>query len=189
MSRLIRFPGLLAVAALMSGCAAPRFETIHRYEPPLSVEAQACLKNCEAALHVCREECQAAWKACADRVEPEVEEHHTKALKDYAADLRLYRRDLDQYQWDLWLGWGHGYSGVWYSPWPYHGWPGYYPGYSPPPPAPGDPPTREAVRDSLRKSRCQDDCSCQPKYDACFTGCGGRVVTETRCIANCPAGQ
>jgi hypothetical protein len=173
----------------MAGCATPRYETITRYESPVGAAGQACVKGCEAALDTCRTQCQAAWQACTERVEPQVDERYAQALEKYAEELRRYRLDLDRYQWDLWVGWGHGYSGLWYSPWPYHPWPGYHPGYYPPPIEPGDPPTKASVRDGLRRSQCQDDCGCQTKHDACFEGCGGRVVTEPRCVANCPGGK
>ena len=181
----IRILAPAAVATFLAGCATPRYETTFRYEPPASAEAQACIKGCEAALNTCRTDCQATWQACTERVEPQVDEHYAKALKEYADDLRYYSRVLEHYQWDVWMDWNFGYRGVWYSPWPYRPWPSY----TPVPIAPGDPPSKEAVRDSLRKSQCKDDCGCQPKYDACFQGCGGKVVTETRCVADCPPGK
>lgn len=180
----IRLLVLAAAAACVAGCATPRYETVQSYESPASPEGQVCVKGCEAALDACRAECRATWQACAEGLEPQVDEGYARALKHYAEELRLYRHDLDHYQWDLWLGWGHGYSGFWYSPWPYHGWPGFYPGHYPSPP--GDPPTKEAVRASLLKSQCRDDCGCQSGYDACFVGCGGKVETRTRCVADCP---
>jgi hypothetical protein len=34
---------------------------------------------------------------------------------------------------------------------------------------------------------CSDETSrCDEQYRACFQACGGRVIAETRCIANCP---
>jgi hypothetical protein len=189
MSALPRAFLLIAALALLAGCATPRYETIHRYEPPAGGQGQACLKGCEDSLNSCRAECKAAWQACTQGVEAQVDERYAQALKAYAQDLRQYRRELEQYQWDLWLDWGNGYDGLWYSPWPYRPWPGYYPAYFPPSNPPGDPPTREGVRAALQDSHCRDDCGCLAKHDACFERCGGRVVTETRCVANCPAGK
>ncbi len=189
MFRSLHLLALAAVVSVLAGCATPRYETTYRYEPPTGVEAQSCIKGCEATLNTCRADCQAAWQSCTERIEPQVDERYAQALKAYADELRLYRLALDRYEWDMWVGWGHGHSGLWYSPWPYHPWSGHWPGYFPYPGPPEDPPTREAVRTKLRKAQCQDDCGCQVKYDACFQGCGGRVVTETRCVANCPAGK
>lgn len=185
MARVTFFLVLAAALVMVGGCATPRYETTYRYEPPASVESLACLKGCEATLNTCRTDCQTAWQACTERVEPLVDEQYAKALKEYADDLRYYSRMLERYQWDVWMDWDFAYRGLWYSPWPYRPWPGY----AHLPIAPGDPPTKEAVRDHLRKGQCKDDCACQPKYDTCFQGCGGKVVTETRCVANCPAGK
>lgn len=185
---MFRFLFLLALAALVSAltaCATPRYEATSRYEPPVGAEGLACIRSCEATLSACRSDCQAAWQACTARVEPQVEEGYARALKAYADELRRYRLALDRYAWDMWLGWGHGYGGLGYSPWSYYPWPGYFPAPAPPP----QPPTRETVRANLHQAQCQDDCGCQAKYDACYQGCGGRVVSETRCVANCPAGK
>jgi len=185
MYRSLRLLLMTGATLLLAACATPRYETVTRYEPPADAAGAACLRGCQAALDACRGDCQAAWQACAAGLEPQVDERYAQALKAYADELRLYRRELDRYEWDVWLGWGHGYSGLWYSPWSYYPWPGNIPS----PVSPGDPPTKEAVRDSLRKGQCKDDCGCQPRYEACYQGCGGRVVTETRCVANCPAGK
>jgi hypothetical protein len=157
------------LVALLAGCTTPRYETVRHYEPPAGAAGQACVAGCRA-------DCQAAWQACTARVEPQVEGRFVHDLDAYAADLRRYRRDLDQLQWDLWLGWGRGYGGLWYSSWPYHPWPPY--AMAPLPP--GDPPSRESVRAQLYQVQCRDDCGCQTKYDACYTGCGGTLRLETR---------
>lgn len=180
----------LAVGVVLAGCATPRYETITHHIPPSGSEGLACLKGCEDRMTACRSDCEVAWQGCTARLEPQVDDAYARALKDYAAELRLYSHELNQAQWNLWLGWGHysddSYRGLWYSPWPYHGWPGYWYPSSPPP---GDPPSRDEVRTSLQKAHCKDDCGCQSAYDACFQGCGGRLLQETRCVANCPAGK
>lgn len=183
MSRSARFLAVIVLA--LAGCATPRYETVRSLEPPAGEEGRVCARACEASLAACQKDCQVAWQACADRVEPQVEGRFAQALKAYAQDLRRYRRDLDWYEWDMWLGWNHGPGGFWYSPWPYHPWPRAHFWIDPP----GDPPTREEVRAGLLKAQCQDDCGCLTRHEACFLGCGGKVVSETRCVANCPAGK
>jgi len=180
MVKSIRSVVLLAIAAVLAACATPRYETTYRHEPPVGAEGAACAQRCEAALDTCRTDCRAAWQACTAGVEPQVDERYAQALREYAEDLRSYRRMLEQYQWDVWTDWDYGYRGMWYSPWRVH---------VPLPMPPGDPPTREAVRDGLRNSRCKDDCGCLVRYDACFEACGGKVVSETHCVANCPPGK
>ena len=177
---------ILAVAAVaLAGCATPRFQASYRYEPPMGVEGQTCVKGCDQALVVCRADCQSAWKSCTAQVEAQVEERYAQALEAYAADLSRYHRELELYEWNLWLGWGQGYGGLWYAPWSYRPWLGYYP--RPDPPA--EQPSRESVRAGLHKAQCNDDCGCQLKYDDCYLGCGGRMIPETRCVADCPAKQ
>lgn len=174
---------LLAFVALIAGCATPRHETIQRLEAPADAEGQACVGRCDLELTACRERCRAAWQACAEQVEPRVDERFSRALQAYSEDLRRYRRELDWYEWDMWFGWNHGPGGFWASSWPYHApWPRARFWIEPP----GEPPTRESVRAGLLKESCQDDCGCQPRHEACFLACGGRVLRETRCVADCP---
>ena len=172
----------LAMGLGVMGCATPRYET------PASQQGQACVANCTALRDTCRADCKEAWERCTATREPQVETRYTQALEDYADALRRYRLELDRYEWELWLGWHHGHSGFWYTPWadPWYHYP--WPGYFPPATPPADPPTRESVRAELHKKQCQDDCGCESRFDHCFMECGGNRVTETRCIANCPKG-
>ncbi len=174
---------LLTGALLIQGCATPRYVTETRYEVPESGEGQACIATCKVTQDACRSECEAAWKACVDQVEPQVDGAYGQALEAYAHDLKDYRLSLERVHWNAWMDWGWG--GWRASPWAPYPWPAYVPL----PISPGDPPTKDAVRDGLIKTQCKDDCGCQPKYDDCFKVCGGRVVTETRCVANCPDGR
>lgn len=179
---------LALVAFAVVGCATPRYQTVLRYEPPADVAGQVCLKGCEQVQTRCSTDCQANWQACTARVEPQVEARYAQALDQYAQDLRHYQRQLDRYEWDLWLSWGHGQNGgmwnsPWHSLWLYPPWPVY--AFNPDPPDPQ--PTRENAREALYREKCQVDCGCQTSYDDCFLGCGGRKIPETRCLANCPA--
>lgn len=158
----------------LAGCAAPRYQTVSRLEPPSDPAAKPCIDTCEAALVSCRSACAEKRQACLKSIEADVEADYAAALTRYAADLDLYRVELERYRLDLWLGWGHGRW--WYEPWPAY----FMPAIAP------SPPRREAVRDRLARERCDADCGCQPQYEACFVNCGGRKFEETRCIANCP---
>ncbi len=170
------------LVSLLIGCATPAYQMYYRFEPPTSADGQRCVQGCEQALADCGTACQAEWKACTDRVEPQVEAGFVQALKDYEVDLKRYRRNLDMYEWDLRLNWGPWHSGVWDAPWPYRSWYGMnFPLYRMP-----EQPTRDSVRSDLRKTQCKDDCGCQVKHDACYLGCGGRKVPERECVTNCP---
>lgn len=193
---LARFILLLALGVALGGCAGPRYQTFYRYEPPTDAAAHACLEPCAQTQKVCLDRCGENYAACVKSIEPEARARHADALKRYAGELTQYRRDLDRYQLSMSLGWGWGHGGGWhgagwygagwYDPWwPYGG--GYRPYYYPP-----QPPQAPGYADELSKlsaEKCDRDCGCQPSYDACFLGCGGRKLPEQRCIANCPAGQ
>lgn len=168
------FTALLAILALLAGCASPRYQTVYRYEPPADADARPCLDKCEAALSACQSRCGETRQACLKTLDDEVEQAYAAALRRYAASLDLYRLELERYRFNLWLGWGHGYWG--YEPWPSY----YVPMMAP------VPPSREAIRDRLAREKCDTDCGCQGRHEACFIGCGGRKVEEKRCIANCP---
>lgn len=172
---------------LLAACApAARYQIAQRYEPPDDAAGLACVAQCTADLQSCRGQCAQAHAQCVRALEPEARAMHADALKRYEGELLQYRRDLDRYHLNLSLGWGHyddgWYGGGWYDPW----WPHGYRPHAYPPTSP-QPPRYEDTLERLRKARCNDDCRCQPAYDACFLDCGGRRVPERRCIANCPS--
>ena len=171
----------VAIALLLSGCATPRYQTVYRYEAPTDANAHACLQTCESKLAACQTSCQSRYQSCLKEIEPLVETRYSEALKRYEYDLNRYHIELQQYQLQLVLGWG--YNSFWYDPWPYyHPWPEPYF----PPPNPPRKPTREESFNRVRQERCEKDCGCQPIYDACFLSCGGKMIPEVKCIANCP---
>ena len=165
---------ILVALALSTGCASPRYQTEYRLVAPTDPAAGPCLERCATVLNDCRSHCAEAREACLKTIDAEVDRAYAEALKGYAADLDRYRAELERYRFDLWLGWHHGY--MWYDQWPYY----YASAIAPAPPG------REAVRNQVAKARCDADCGCQARHDACFIGCGGSKVEETRCIANCP---
>lgn len=174
---------LLAAAFMLCACASPRYQTVYRYEAPVGADAQACLQNCETKLGSCKSACQQRYQACLKDIEPLVDTRHGEAQKRYENELDRYRSDLQHYQLQLSLGWGYSYSSIWYDPWPfYHPFPDPH---FPPPIAPRKP-TREDSFNRVRQERCEGDCGCQPIYDACFLSCGGKLIPEVKCIANCP---
>jgi len=164
-----------AVVGLLMACATPRYETVHRLEPPDDAAGRACLVQCDEVLKACQSRCSQRYQACVKEVEPKLDEAYAEALRHYAFDLDSYAASLQHYEMQLWLGWHHG--PWWISP----GW--SYPYYvSRPPPRP----SRQQIRERLIAEQCDRDCGCQPGYEACFLGCGGRKISEERCVANCP---
>lgn len=178
---LTRYLPFLAVTLGLFGCATPRYETVvHRQVP---AGASACIQACERGLEICKASCAEKYQACLKAVEPEAEAHYRQTLDRYAQALEDYRRELAFQDFQLWTSfhWGHGrWGSFWYDPFPYS------PYASPPVPRV---PSREEDLNRFREARCGGDCGCQSPYDACFVGCGGKISTEQRCIANCPAGK
>jgi hypothetical protein len=166
------------LSASLAGCAAPRYQTIYRYEAPADQQGRACLENCQGRLSSCQEDCSNAFKSCMNTIEPVLKERYAEALKHYVEEVERYTWDIRHYEMQFWPGWGHG---SWYGAWPYQGWPGSY-WYPYPPPIM---PSREVVLDRLRKEKCVEDCGCLNNYDACFLGCGGKRVPEVKCLGNC----
>lgn len=133
--------GLVSVCLLVA-CSTPqpRFQTVYGYVPPGDAAGLACLDACEKGLWGCREECQRTWLRCSRQVESQVNDAYAAALGACGQELGRYRRELDSYNWHLWMGWGHRHGGFWYDPWPA---PWYEPVYRPVPPP--DAPTRETT--------------------------------------------
>jgi hypothetical protein len=179
---------LLALGAGLWGCAGPRYQTFYRYEPPTDPATRSCLVDCEQTQKACLDRCRTNYSACVRLIEPEAQVRHDNAMRYYEGELAQYRRDLDRYQFNISLGWwNHGgwYGAGWHDYWwPYDGYQPYY--YPPQPPRP---PSYAEELGKLSAQKCDRDCGCQPDYDACFLGCGGRKVPEQRCIANCPMGE
>lgn len=170
----------LALIALLGGCASPRYQTVYRYEAPTDGGGRACVEKCAPQLSSCQTACQSKRAACVKNIEPEVDSRYQEALRAYEAAFEQYRRDMSYYQMHFAFGWG--YRPGWYGPWAYSPWPEpYYAAPSPP-----LKPMREHVQAAVEKQRCDADCGCQPIYDACFLGCGGKKIPETQCIAHCP---
>lgn len=174
----------LVLLAGMAACATPRYQTSYRYEAPVGAEGRACVQRCDVVLAGCQAKCGADYQACIKTLEPQVEARYIQALEQYAAGLDRYRLDLQRYEtqlWEyqVWLGWRH--DPWWFgSRWPY---PLYGPGYIGDLP---DKPSRDQIMSHLRQEQCDRDCACLSGYDQCFLGCGGRQISETRCVANCP---
>jgi hypothetical protein len=172
---------LIVVAVGLAGCASPspRYQSVYRYEPPVDSAGRACLEKCGQKMESCQQHCSADYQVCLTDIAPLVEGRYSEALKRYATELDRYRWELDRYQMYLSLSW---HDSFWHGHGHYHPSPGPY--YFPPV-APRKP-SRDEEFNRLRKEKCEVECGCQPIYDACFLDCGGKLVPEIKCIANCP---
>ena len=43
--------------AVLAGCAAPRYQTIYRYEGPNDAEGRICVERCQQQLDACQGKC------------------------------------------------------------------------------------------------------------------------------------
>jgi hypothetical protein len=176
----------LLAAGLLAGCATPIYQTKVQLIPPTDTAGRNCVGDCEARKTSCQTDCRVRYESCAKGVEPQVEARYIEALGQYEVDLRRYAAALRHYEMELHFGWVHGYPYAY--PWGWGGW-GWYPWPGPmfPPPYPQPVmPTRDSVRAHLIDTTCQDDCGCLPAFDACYVGCGGKILRETVCVKNCP---
>jgi hypothetical protein len=171
--------GIVAVG--LAGCTSPspRYQSAYRYEPPADSAGLACLEKCGQKMEVCQKRCTADYQTCLAGIAPLVEGRYGEALKRYAAEFERYRWELERYHLYLSMRW---HDSFWYGHGFYHPWPEPY--YFPP--VVPKKPTRDESFDRLRKERCEVECGCQPIYDTCFVGCGGKRTQEVKCIANCP---
>ena len=172
---------VLALFALIAGCATPQYQTSVRLVPPTDETGRACVQDCEAKKDACQTDCQARYQACVKDLEPQVEAHYVEALKKYEIELKQYAMSLRRYEMELRYEWLYSYP--YYYPYGWNPWPRTY---YPPPYREPVMPTRAGVRAQLEKSNCEADCGCLPAYDVCFEGCGGQRLVETLCIKNCP---
>ena len=169
---------LLGMVVILGACAAPRYQTIYRYELPADITGRSCLTTCEQKLSQCQDRCASAYQACVKEIGPEVDRRYDEALKRYEGDLSIYKMELQRYEFFSLLNWNYPF----YGPGHFHSWPGYYDF----PPIPPTKPSHKYYFEQVQSEKCARDCDCQPLYDACFLSCGGRKVPEVRCIANCP---
>lgn len=164
----------------VAGCASPRYESLTRREAPVGPAAEACLTSCERGLDACKQSCAEKYQACLKQAEPDAEADYRQLLDRYAQALEQYQRELSVYDFQVWTSYTWHRGGFWYDPFPYHSFP---------PPLPPRLPSRAEATGRYLEARCGRDCGCQPPYDACFRACGGKIETETRCIAHCPEGS
>lgn len=183
--RVTTYVLLTGIAAIVCGCATPRYQTFYRYDLPNDRAGRECVAQCDQDQKTCADNCTTLYKACVRDIEPEAKSRYADALKRYQGQWEQYQQDLDRYHLSLSLGWGHyngWYGEGWYDPWSPYG--GYRPYYFPP--EPPQPPVYADELIKLSAEKCNHACGCQSDYDACFLSCGGRKVPEQRCIVNCP---
>lgn len=170
----MKLHGLMLLLPLVLAACAPQTVMVKRYQPPVDAAGQSCLKNCEAELSACQARCKAERDACEAQAEARARENLPKALEAYAAAMDQYRTELLFWRLNVWQDdWFYDRFRPRWAPRPFYGW------YDPPPQLPPGPPTL-ASEIARARAACRKDCGCQPSYEACFLGCGGRIIEERR---------
>ena len=200
----VRTMALVALAFGLSACAGPRWQTVYQYEPAAGQGAEACTQRCVDNQQACRFDCEDRYQHCLGRAElaardgfDELMYRYDREMRVYYTDQAIYEAERDRYD--------HQRSYLAHEKSKYerrckederdrtacelaerarkdlkhlerHR-----------PNAPARP-YRPSLGDEIAEaqSRCSRDCGCIPTYNACYAACGGRVIPQQRCIANCP---
>lgn len=72
---------VLLLAGMLSACATPRYQTVHRLEPPADAAGLACIEKCSGQLSVCQAQCAEAYQVCVQSLEPLVQARYLQALE------------------------------------------------------------------------------------------------------------
>lgn len=165
---------LILLLPLVLAACAPQTVLVKHYEPPQDAQGLACLQTCEKRLADCQARCTAERDACEARAEQRARETLPEALDRYAAAMEQHRVDMLFWRLNAWqAGWYYGRFRPLWATGPY-----FY-DYEPPPLPPPGPPTLAGETAKARLA-CRKDCGCQPPYEACFLGCGGKITEERR---------
>jgi len=183
----------IGLALTLTGCATPRFEISVSYIPPQTEAGLACIAACSEQLAQCQTACAEQFESCRLEVEPDVQSAFQEALERYELQRQQYLSEVRFYEINRALNWSFGYRRGCYHPyWGFYhpcydgfwGW-GYY-GYWERPPIPPEAPNLDRIREQIIAQRCNSQCDCQSTYEQCYLNCGGQIIREERCVANCP---
>jgi hypothetical protein len=181
----------------LSACS-PKYKIVKEYHPPkISQDAtntSICLGNCEVKRTACKHACESAFQSCQVKAHRIANQRYAQKMQAYTAKLERYVDEVQMnnlnmqfYHFDYYgypfyrprYGYGPygGYANslFWYDPMPiYH--------YAPKPIKP----SLEQEKLKAEAEFCDLDCGCTQKFDDCYIGCGGEVVSKKVCIENCP---
>ncbi|ADU97205.1 hypothetical protein [Thermovibrio ammonificans] len=192
---------LLCVAALfVASCGGPEFAVSYRYEPP--ADNRACLSGCYESFKSCKESCEDSYNACMAQVRSRAERLYRQALAVYNRELSAYRAAYATYQNRL-LSWSNSYRQL-YRDYlffkrackkskDYYACSRKYQleqaldTLNEKKPLPPERPEPPKLSDFVRQLSvtCVRDCGCKQQFNACFTGCGGKLIPERICVSNC----
>ena len=188
---------LLLFSLLFLSACSPKYKIVKEYHPPVaaqSSDAQVCLGLCDSKRTACKSDCEAVFSSCQVKAHRIANQRYAKKMQQYTGQLENY---VDAVQRDR-------FEMQFYSM-GYYGYPFYRPGFAYGPyggyanrlfwydPIPVYNYTRQPRKPSLAQEKlkaeaefCNLDCGCTQKFDDCYIGCGGKVLSKKLCIENCP---
>jgi hypothetical protein len=185
---------ILVLSMLFFTACSPKYKVVKEYHPPKitnSSEATICIGLCESKRTVCKTKCEEAFGSCKVKAHRIAKERYATKMQKYTAQLESYVNSIQPYNYDMrfyhfdYYGYPfyyprYGYGGFanslfWYDPMPYYS-------YAPKPKKP----SLEQEKLKAEAEFCDLDCGCSQKFDTCYIGCGGQVVSKKLCIENCP---
>lgn len=194
---------ILAALALLTGCS-PVYEIHYKYSPPTDQAGRSCIQGCQADRNACMNDCDAKKLVCLEDAPAKAQDMLLPREKEYMHSLEAYVSEKDNYELKL---------ERWKSEREYlqdqydllkeqckkypneksycsdkksksfeltrHGW--RKPSKSPK--APEKPSYATGLKH--QQEECEDDCSCNTRYDGCYTSCGGQIDPQRICVENC----
>ncbi len=189
---------ILVFSMLFFTACSPKYKVVKEYHPPKianSSESAICVGVCDSVRNACLTKCESAFSSCKVKAHRIANQRYAAKMQKYTTQLESYVNNIDDYRFDRgfmnfsYVGYGypyyynpryHGYANslFWYDPMPF-----YTDTYLPPKPKK---PSLEQEKLKAEAEFCDLDCGCTQKFDNCYTGCGGQIVSKKICIENCP---
>ena len=187
---------ILILTMILIGCS-PRYQINTLYEPPASNQGLLCvMKKCNEQRDTCQNICDTQYNQCYTAKKQEAtiyyDKFHTQQQQEYELEYQEYRRKLqhaDRERRQLYIDRDYAESHCMKNEKSY-----YCDDYQAintaikqlqDPYKPSYPPTLEDTIEDFQNT-CSHDCShCDTTFEQCYVGCGGKVIKERVCIANC----
>jgi hypothetical protein len=201
-NKSIIFSFLLMASTLFLGSCGPTYTTHNEYVPPSTPQALSCLRQCNAKLNACQNSCDTRKQSCLLKAKhmanislPIQEKEYVNKLELYIAEKKHYdlekrerHHQLSRLEMDYDV-----YSNRCKKD-------AYYCTrqnevkrelrdlkYAATTKAPAHPTKPTLASETQRhQANCTSDCSCKPRYNSCYTSCGGQIVPHQICTHNCP---
>ena len=187
---------ILTISLLILSACSPKYKIVKEYHAPKisnSTQTPICLGVCETNRNACKQTCDANFSSCQVKAHRIAQERYNAQMQRYTAQLERYVNEMqldhfnayfyhfDYYGYPYYRSrYGNGYGGYghslfWYDPMPFYS-------YAPKPKKP----SLKIEQLKAEEEFCDKECACTQKFDNCYIGCGGEIVSKKVCIENCP---